>query len=80
MFACIHFIVSNVVTDLSMFKVEKGGNKMILLAKYKKRLVLCQGLTVQLNFMLKFIGKTNRLLILLFWIILCISDRNLIKF
>ena len=34
----------------------------------------CQGLTVWLNFMLKFIGKTNRLLIL---IIPCISDRNL---
>ena len=37
-----------------------------------------KGLTVWLNYMLKFIGKTNRLLILLFLIILCVSDRNLL--
>ena len=39
--------------------------------------VSVKGLTVRLNFMLKFIGKTNQLLILLFLIIPCVSDRNL---
>ena len=36
-----------------------------------------KGLTVRLKLILKFIGTTNQLLILLFLIIPCVFDRNL---